>query len=75
MAMKQNRYNKDEAQRLKFIEERDGHDDMLKFAEQALASYVDRSAIIGPYSTNITHLHDVLKDNGKVVKIVDVKDK
>jgi len=62
-----------EQERLNFIEERDGHEAMLKFAEQGLALYVEQSIKHGKFKENIEEYVKVLKENGLEVQIVLVK--
>lgn len=64
-----------ERQRLEFVEERDGSDAMLRFAEQTLAVYIDDSIRQGPHRESIAALIEVLEERGLRVAIVEVTGK
>jgi hypothetical protein len=55
-----------EKERINFIEQRDGKDKAVKFAEQVAASYV-RAAVRGSsYEESIKYLIEYIKDNTNV---------
>lgn len=63
---------KAENERLAFIEERDGEEAMLRWAEQTLAIYVRESCARGPYDAAIRDLWATLVNHGRQVQLVSV---
>lgn len=61
-----------ELERLKFVEDRDGKEAMLKFAEQGLAIYITDSIKHSKYKASIDTYTKVLEDNGYKVLILCV---
>ena len=63
---------KRERERLAFVENRDGKEAMLAWAEQTLAIYVDDSIKQGRYEDSIKVYVKTLKDNGRNVSLVSI---
>ena len=61
-----------EKERLDFVESRDGHDAMLKFAEQTLFVYVIDSIKRSIHKESIEECIEVLEKHGLKVDIVKV---
>ena len=64
-----------ELQRIQYISEVYGQDDMLDFAERALTAYVMSASRMGRYARQVNTLEAVLRDHGKDVVYVVVKDR
>lgn len=64
-----------EKERLEFVKERDGEEEMLKFAEQTLSIYVADSINRGPYEDSINAITEEFESHGYIVKFVVIEKK
>lgn len=63
----------EEKDRLKFVEERDGHQAMLKFAEQGLYAYLKASINNSKYKESIEAYINVLEKNDFKIDILNIR--